>query len=689
MALHPGNLLGAPRAEADSAMLDRAFVETKDFLALLQTDDFNFVVGRRGTGKSALFKKLAERIAERGDTLLITLAPEEHEASDLNGLLSKYGTDYVTLRRIAKLLWKAELLFQVLRYKCKHYKRDKLGCTFLDTYAREVEATLGPIATISRRTMLRRYEKLTIDPLQLPARIASDYQLERVENSLSEALTKNRMRALVMCDRLDECWIPDSTSTAALGGLANAAASFTDKKAPLQIILFIRDNMFRALSHMDSDFSRNIEGCTLRLNWNKESLFHLVAQRLRVALDIPGTENDTKVWNRFAQRELRERDGFEICLRHTLYRPRDILVLLNAAYRVAGWDQRDSIILADTDTSAHQISNDRLSDLQKEYDQVLPGLRFFIDAFRGRPARASYAEVLGVLEATHAACKYAERASSDFALLEKPSAIFDALYGVGFLGIKDVTTGGYQFCHDGAPTTGDLDLAHETVIHPCYWKALASVEVSLPETVAIEVNDEYRPGGTVTAEFRAKRLGTVVSDLSAIPVGQEGQSDFERWVFRAVKLLYPGALSNIQLKPNGDAVQRRDVVATNIAQSGFWKRILDDYRSRQIVFEVKNFSEMGVEEFRQLSSYLTGEYGKFGIFVTRAENEGISIAERGRVKEFYDTQQGKLLMLLPASMLARAVSKLRSPKKFIYAEDMLSKRMDTFVRSYLSLRHHR
>lgn len=348
-------------------MLEKAFVETKDFLALVQTDDFNFVVGRRGTGKSALFKKLAERISERSDTLLITLAPEEHEASDLNGLLAKYGTDYVTLRRIAKLLWKAELLFRVVGHKCKHYKRGKLSCSFLDTYAREMESTLGPLDTINRTTILRRYEKLVIDARQLPARIASDYQLERVENSLSEALSKNQMRAFVMCDRLDEGWVPDSISTAALGGLANAAASFTDKKAPLHVILFIRDNMFRALSYMDSDFSRNIEGSTLRLNWNKESLFHLVAERLRIALAIPGTENDTKVWNRFAQRDLRERDGFEICLRHTLYRPRDILVLLNAAYRVAGWDLRDSIILSDTDTSAHQISNDRLGDLQKEY----------------------------------------------------------------------------------------------------------------------------------------------------------------------------------------------------------------------------------------------------------------------------------------------------------------------------------
>ena len=48
-----GNILGAGRAEADSVMLAKAFIETADYRALIQSDDFNFVVGRRGTGKSA------------------------------------------------------------------------------------------------------------------------------------------------------------------------------------------------------------------------------------------------------------------------------------------------------------------------------------------------------------------------------------------------------------------------------------------------------------------------------------------------------------------------------------------------------------------------------------------------------------------------------------------------------------
>ena len=125
-----------------------------------------------------------------------------------------------------------------------------------------------------------------------------------------------------------------------------------------------------------------------------------------------------------------------------------------------------------------------------------------------------------------------------------------------------------------------------------------------------------------------------------------------------------------------------------MASNGFWKRILDDYHCRQVIFEAKNFDEIGPDEFRQLTSYLTGEYGNFGVIVTRTANEALTDVERGWVKEAYHTHK-KLIMLLPAAMLARAVGKVRSPKRHDYADNMLQKRMDTFVRSYISLKHQR
>src|SRR5205814_4348837 len=116
----------------------------------------------------------------------------------------------------------------------------------------------------------------------------------------------------------------------------------------------------------------------------EESLFHLVVARLRVALGLEDVESEVKVWNRFAHRELHDRDGFARCLRYTLYRPRDILVLLNEAYVNARRDSRESIVERDVEKTATNISQHRLEDLCKEYDRVLPGVRLFVSAFRGQ-----------------------------------------------------------------------------------------------------------------------------------------------------------------------------------------------------------------------------------------------------------------------------------------------------------------
>jgi len=70
-----GNVLGSARAEADSEMLAKAFIETADYRALVYTRDFNLVVGRRGTGKSALFQKTTSFFSRNQNTFLVSSTP--------------------------------------------------------------------------------------------------------------------------------------------------------------------------------------------------------------------------------------------------------------------------------------------------------------------------------------------------------------------------------------------------------------------------------------------------------------------------------------------------------------------------------------------------------------------------------------------------------------------------------------
>jgi hypothetical protein len=93
-----GNLLGAAQAEADQLMLRRAFIETPDYQALFHTTDYNYVGGRRGTGKSAIYQRLKEDFASDSGVILIAEEPQDYDMLEFQALLSKLADDYRELR---------------------------------------------------------------------------------------------------------------------------------------------------------------------------------------------------------------------------------------------------------------------------------------------------------------------------------------------------------------------------------------------------------------------------------------------------------------------------------------------------------------------------------------------------------------------------------------------------------------
>src|ERR1700693_1269595 len=86
--------LGDLRAEADGAMLDRAFLETRDYRTLIETSDRILVVGRRGTGKSALTRGLQRYWGRTDGVVVAKLVPEEHQVIAVRPLVRMFGEQF-------------------------------------------------------------------------------------------------------------------------------------------------------------------------------------------------------------------------------------------------------------------------------------------------------------------------------------------------------------------------------------------------------------------------------------------------------------------------------------------------------------------------------------------------------------------------------------------------------------------
>lgn len=685
-----GNILGAARAEADKAMLSEAFVETSDFQALRNTDHFNFVVGRRGTGKTALFLRCVDEFQRDRKIFAHMLKPEEYDSLGLLGMLSTLRiSDYREVRAITRVLWRGSILLSVAHDLCSHWKyRTSSAVQWLQQYTNEWRNLLA-LNELQRCTyLLKQFPTTNSLPTELPGLIATKLKINTLEEEVRQGLDALGKRALFLFDGLDEGLLPNPSSTGVLGGLAITVADFKDHDLAIHGELFIRDNIFRSLAALDSDFSRHIEGSTLRLNWTEESLLNFIANRLRVVLEMRNVENSQRVWNRFAHRELKERQGFRSCLQHTLYRPRDLLVLLNQAAVQAARSGRSEIVQEDIDNTSKQISQDRYADLLKEYETVFPGLGYITDSFQGGAAFQTIAAARARLATLLEDGSYATPQTSDLAILGTNSQLMDALYSVGFLGLEDGATKAVSFCHDGARASiSGIEDNRRIAIHPCYWKALDLSSTGVDTEVLVEIHDDYETRvNPQLSDIRTKRLGQLVAELPGTPKGRDGAQEYEKWVLQACRILFAGELSNFDLHPAPDGVQRRDVVATNAAERGFWKRLLDDYAVRQVIFETKNYDELDPDDYRQALSYSGRQYGQLVILVVRSEADGLDTKARGWVKEIWDLHN-VLLFVLPTRTLIQCLSKTRSTKGRSYTERALMKRLDTFERSYLALRH--
>ena len=122
-------------------------------------------------------------------------------------------------------------------------------------------------------------------------------------------------------------------------------------------------------------------------------------------------------------------------------------------------------------------------------------------------------------------------------------------------------------------------------------------------------------------------------ELGGIPLGHAGSGKFEGWVLRALRLLFSGQLTDIDLKPNpAGAMSQRDVVGTNATISAFWKRGYEDYKSRQVVFECKNCAEVTPDDFRQVLDYTHHDYGRFAFIVRRGTSTQLTQNEQDLIR---------------------------------------------------------
>src|SRR5574337_286657 len=496
--------VGAPDAEADLNMLIPCFTDTGDLDILLDINNNKcLILGRTGSGKSALIAALKNR-----ETRFIELDPTSLSLShiSISTIIRFFENLGVHLDVFYKLLWTHILIVELIK---RHYgitdeasKRnfitrildplnkdpahvralnyfEEWGQSFwLETSPRIHEVTERIEKKFSAALKLRGIivganaqstEALTDEIKQQiitdGRKIVHDVQireLHRLVDLLAEyAFGDEQQRYYIAIDKLDENWVDDILRYKLIRALVEVIRNLKKLKS-VKIVLAIRHDLLARVFEFTKDAGFQLEkydNYLIKLRWTEEQLMDLLNKRINYELRHKYTKQDVGFADIFPATI--DNDSTEkYLLKRTLLRPRDCIAFVNDCFEAAAGE---TAITVDAVRKAEkEYSSKRLRSLVDEWYVDYPLLNRYVEILRNR--RASFHlreldtdqldEFICSLDDCNNTSDPLWRAAelwlnNKISRFEFITALMEALYKVGCIGIKYDGPSNFVYCQTG------------------------------------------------------------------------------------------------------------------------------------------------------------------------------------------------------------------------------------------------
>ncbi|MGP4112324.1 P-loop ATPase, Sll1717 family [Streptomyces sp. 4N509B] len=524
----------------------------------------SLVIGRKGSGKSAICRQLATPEGHEGASILVT--PDDAAGDEIR----RFELQGVTEDTAKSLIWRYVFAVHVARHLVTHARaahgwrrRTSVRAlrSFLKANGESEESRLYDrlmrgarglqMATLSLKAFgfeaalgINGGSDVTQDglPVQASEGVTASRQLEAVESGVAAAFADLGCAGvhrplLFLVDQLEQAWTSDRESHALVTGLLLAAKHVTDLYGgAVRTALFIRSDIYDTLNFSDGDKFHSDE---IRITWTLDGLRDVALARARASLGSRLTGE--QLWGRIFPPTVRGEPVTNYLFGRALPRPRDAIQFLNACQSVAA--ERDSPVITEHDVlvAEEQFSRWKLQDLAKEYLASHPFLRSLFSLFQN----TGYVVMREALcDRFDAIREELHREFSAYAESLTAQGIIDVLYGVSFLGVKRGSNVVYAGGSEGPP----LPHEEEFRIHPCFRVALNCIDsVTLPN---------YSPAGTRNAVVpQSLLIQTIAGADTALVVNRDERmlQDVNRACARLLRQLSRSDLP----EPTREEVQRQ------------------------------------------------------------------------------------------------------------------------------------
>jgi hypothetical protein len=398
--------LGDVAAENEIGGLREYFVPTGEATQARQ-GHARLVVGRKGSGKTAVFYDVRNWIGHGHDRLVLDLKPEGHQFTKLReAVLSRLGRglqehtmvafwNYILLGELArKALDQDEVVARHDPLRNERYNR------LSTVYLRHdpggdfdfSQRLLMQVDTISRRLQDVSAKDFGAN---LTERIYSG-DFRELSQAVSDYL-KTKKSVWLLVDNLDKGWPVKGTSDTDI----LIVRSLLDATRKLQHQLEAQDVDFECLVFLRSDIYEHLQQETpdkgkdtaIRLDWDDRSLFEeIVCRRVVSSTDLDGTFRE--IWPAICDPLIHGEDSFSYVLDRTLMRPRDMLQFLRNIVHIAISRGHGRVEEADIAQGERSYSEDILLTTSFEIGDTYPQYADLLYAFDGCSAEMPLAEAV-------------------------------------------------------------------------------------------------------------------------------------------------------------------------------------------------------------------------------------------------------------------------------------------------------
>lgn len=433
--------LGASSAENEMRTLEMYYLKTDQFLKSLR-GEANIVVGRKGSGKSAIFLQIRDKERNKSNNIVLDLKPDGYKLIKFKELILDFleeGTFQHTIMAFWEYILLLEICYKILEKDRERHLHDhniyekyrKLS----DIYRADGYVTEGDFSERMSILMEKitteyqsRYGSETKVRLSAPQLTQLIYSHDVKElSSLVTDYMKHKDTLWLLFDNIDKGW-PTSGLThedllivrALIDATRKIERQFDRAHMHVNSIIFLRNDVYELLVKETSDRGKEAK---VVLDWTDADLLRELL-RLRI---VSNNENPNEqfniVWPQICTSHYNGEESSQYLIERSLMRPRFLLNLINQCKSFAINLNHERILSDDIEKGLSAYSTDLLTDIGYEINDIANNGTDILYAFIGSKSKLTKEEI--------------ETALYDFGVDKaETSNITDLLLWYGFIGVE-------------------------------------------------------------------------------------------------------------------------------------------------------------------------------------------------------------------------------------------------------------